>query len=74
MSDLRDQGIKKKYVIKKVDGSQVDEYADYFVLRLDEHQKDEQHRKACRIAILVYANKIKEHLPKLAEELIQKYG
>ena len=52
----------------------VDSDADYFVLRLDENQKDKVHMNACRRAVLLYAQLIKEHLPQLSKDLIEKYS
>ena len=67
------QGIINKYIITKVNGEPVDPRAEYFVLRLDQHQNDKLHQKACVDAVLTYADKIKDHLPELAEELYDKY-
>lgn len=52
----------------------VDPRAEYFVLRLDKDSKDKKHLEACRKAVLVYANEIKEHLPQLSKDLIERYG
>ena len=66
-------GLYNKYVVSKSNGNKVDENAEYFVLRLDENG-EKNHVDACKKAILVYAENIKEFLPKLSEDLIQKYG
>lgn len=52
------------------------EYPDeeYFILRLDDNQKDKKHKEACRKAVLFYADQIKDHLPKLSEDLIKRYS
>lgn len=52
----------------------VDENAEYFVLRLDENGRDPKHISACRKAIITYAEEIKEHLPDLSKDLIERYG
>lgn len=51
----------------------IDEEAEYFVLRLDYGGKDENHITACRMAIMAYANAIRPYIPKLAQELLEKY-
>lgn len=50
-----------------------DPKAEYFVLRLDEYQNDENHRNACLFAVNAYANKIEKFIPKLAKDLREKY-
>lgn len=66
-------GLHIKYNIQKVSGEPIDDGAEYFVLRLDKGGDDPIHIQACREAILVYANKIKSHLPELSKDLIEKY-
>jgi len=51
-----------------------DPKAEYFVLRLDIHGSDINHIKACRKAIIMYAVSIEPYLPKLAKDLIERYG
>lgn len=51
----------------------VDKNAEYFILRLDEHGKDQKHINACRKAVLTYAEEIREHLPELSNDLIKRY-
>ncbi len=51
----------------------VSDNTEYFVLRLDEHQKDIQHFNACRKAINVYADAIAEYLPELSKDLKERY-
>jgi hypothetical protein len=70
---MKEKGLLHKYNITKADGTPVDPAAEYFVLRLDENQVDKKHLEACRKAILTYAYEIKEHLPLLSKELIEKY-
>lgn len=71
---LNPDGLHKKYIISKTDGSNVDERAEYFVLRLDDHSKDPAHVQACRKAILTYATEIQAHLPKLADDIRARYS
>lgn len=68
------QGLYNKYLVSKADKSPVDEKAEYFVLRLDENSSDPIHTKACRKAILTYAENIKNHLPTLYNDIINKYN
>lgn len=63
-------GLHMKYHITKADGSPVD--GKYFVLKLD--SKDPAHRSASRDAAMVYAEKIKFHLPELADDLRELVG
>lgn len=65
-------GLHGRYHIAKADGSPVDSNAEYFVLRVDANG-DEDHVRACRNALAVYATGIAPHLPQLAAELQQRY-
>ena len=67
-------GLHGRYFIEKVSGESVDENAEYFILRLDKYGSDPKHIAACRKAVLTYADEIKDHLPKLSEDLIKRYG
>lgn len=67
-------GLHQKYVISKGDGGLIDGTAEYFVLRLDSGSSDKKHIDACRKAILTYAEEIKEHLPQLSKDLIERYS
>lgn len=51
----------------------VDPDSEYFILRLDDKQKDPKHREACIKAVLCYADAIKDHLPQLSSDLIKRY-
>ena len=51
----------------------VDDDAEYFVMRLDTGGSDLKHIAACRIGIHAYAEAIKNHLPELAKDLIERY-
>lgn len=70
---LNPNGLHRKYIISKSDGSEIEPSAEYFVLRMDEGG-DVPHVRACRKAILVYADEIQSHLPKLAEDIRARYG
>lgn len=67
------EGFHHRYYVTKLDG-ETDPRAEYFVLRLDNFGKDSRHIEACRKAILVYAEEIKDHLPGLAADLVYKYS
>jgi len=69
---MKNKGLFGKYIIQKSDGSPVDEGAEYFVLRLN-GDGDLKHIEACKKAILVYAEEIKDHLPLLSKDLLTKY-
>lgn len=85
--DENPKGLHQKYVIRKVtevkrDGffgspklitRPVDSDAEYFILRLDDRCKDKKHVEACRKAVLHYAELIKEHIPELSKDLIERY-
>ena len=66
-------GLYNKYHISKSDGTPTDNNADYFVLRLDNECKDKNHLTACRKAILVYADEIKDSSPELYWDLLNRY-
>lgn len=68
------KGLHLRYVVAKVNGEPIDETAEYFVLRLDSGGSDQIHINACRKAVLTYAKEIKEHLPELSKDLIDRYG
>ena len=53
---------------------QVDEKSEYFVLRLDDKGSDPKHIKACKQAAIHYAIKIRDHLPELSKDLIERYS
>lgn len=67
------KGLHQRYIVSKTDGEPVDDFAEYFVLRLDEGGNDIKHIKACRKAIRTYAKKIKNHLPQLSQDLLERY-
>ena len=67
------KGLHGRYIIGKVNGEEVDERAEYFILRLDEFGNDPIHIAACRKAAVTYAKAIYPHLPQLAEDLVKRY-
>ena len=67
-------GLHARYHVEKTDGTPIDPRAEYFLLRVDEFGKDPKHISACRKAVLMYAEEIKEHLPELSKDLIQRYS
>lgn len=67
------KGLHQRYVVYKINGNPVDLNAEYFVLRVDKNGSDPKHIDACRKAVITYAENIKNHLPELAEDLINRY-
>ena len=67
------KGLHQRYIVSKTDGESVDDFAEYFVLRLDEGGNDPKHIKACRKAVRKYAKEIKKHLPQLSQDLLERY-
>lgn len=66
-------GIIGKYEIRRLDGKPIPKEAEFFVLRLDGGSSDEHHNKACRKAILAYAQAIQSHLMELARDIYRRY-
>jgi hypothetical protein len=67
-------GLLPKYRVSKTSGKPLSETFDAFILRLDEEQSDKINLEACRKAGLFYANEIKDHLPQLAIDLVDRYS
>lgn len=69
---LNPNGLHRKYVVSKADGSSVDPVAEYFVLRLDPFCRDQDHLEACWAAAREYAHHIMSvpRLKLLAMELL----
>lgn len=83
-------GLHQRYAISKIVGcrninyagkvqrmpilKEIDENSEYFVLRLDDGGKDPKHIAACRKAVLTYAEEIKDHIPGLSKDLIERYS
>jgi hypothetical protein len=68
----KDKGIIQKYIISRTDGTPIDPKNAYFILKI-EGNGDPEHINASRIAVCAYADAIKNHLPELSKELIEKY-
>ena len=62
-----------KYIISHADGTPVDYENEYFILKLSGNG-DPIHMAACKKAVLLYAKEIATHLPKLSEDIINRYG
>lgn len=67
------RGLFRKYRIERVDGKPIDPNDEYFILKV-KGEGDQIHIKACRKAVLVYADAVKNHLPELSNDLIDRYG
>jgi len=65
-------GLYHKYNLQKTNGEPLDPQSEYFVLRLDDGG-DPEHVAACRKAIKVYADSIKNYLPELYKDLKDRY-
>lgn len=72
MSETK-KGLYGKYIITRLDGTPIDPENEYFILKVAGNG-DPEHMKACRAAVLKYAEEIKDHLPELSKDLIDKYG
>jgi len=68
------KGLHQRYIVSKPSGKPIDPNAEYFVLRVDKNGSDPKHRAACRKAVLSYARAIRDHLPELSKDLIERYG
>jgi hypothetical protein len=67
--ELKNKGLLPRYTVLKNDGSEISPDARYFVLRYDKSGSDPIHTSASRDALRIYAGAIKDHLPKLSEDL-----
>ena len=70
-------GLHAKYVIHKATDKEgivkdVDPGSEFFILRLDEGA-DPDHRQACIKGVIAYAESIQPFIPKLAEDIIEKW-
>ena len=68
------RGLYQKYVLARTDGRELDERAEFFILRLDEFGRSPEHINACRRAVLTYADAIAPIKPELARDLYQRYN
>ena len=69
------KGLHQKYHIQKIGYfgyEPLDDGFEGFVLRLDKGG-DPKHVEACRKAVLKYAEEIKDYLPELSKDLVDKY-
>jgi hypothetical protein len=57
--------------IKSMDGKPLDSNIEFFLLRID-GAGEYHHREASKAGIKAYAEAIKDHLPTLAKDLLQK--
>lgn len=67
-------GFHRRYTVIKANGQAVDKEAEYMVLRLDWAGDDKVHIRACRTAAIAYANAIQYHIPKMAEDIFERYS
>lgn len=70
-------GLHAKYVIHKATDKEgivndVDPGSEFFILRLDAGA-DENHRLACIKGVIAYAEAIQPFIPKLADDILQKW-
>jgi len=65
MEGYKNGGYKRKYVIQKTDGSQVDPKADYFVLRLDADPH-------ARVALMHYARSVRSDNEELYQDIMMR--
>lgn len=70
--DFKKQGLLSKYRIEKVNGNPLSKGSKYFVLRYDNGGSDMIHIRACQKALLVYAEEVRDHIPKLSLELKER--
>lgn len=63
------KGLKQKYKIEKANGEPVDPRAKFFVLRYDQHKKNQAHARASQEALKTYAAEIAESNDILASDL-----
>ena len=65
-------GLYQKYELEHTDGSPIDPRNEYFVLKVAGFGNAD-HIVASRIAIRAYADAIKDTMPELAADLMQRY-
>lgn len=65
-------GLYQKYELKHTDGSPIDPCNEYFILKVC-GVGNIDHMIASRIAIRAYADAIKDAMPELAADLMQRY-
>ena len=67
-------GFHARYSVSKLDGSPMPEGFESFILRLDDGARDKVHLRACREAVLTYADYIATTKPQVARDLYQRYN
>jgi len=66
-------GLYGRYLVLHSDGTKVHPESFYFVLRLDDHQSDPIHRKACHAAAWAYCQMVNgTHLDKVGVDLMER--
>lgn len=63
------EGLKKKYIINKADGSPMNPNAKYFILRYDEGMKDKKFLSCSRRALFEFCLDMIPINPLLSQEL-----
>lgn len=71
--EQNEKGLYQKYYIRRTDGQEIDPENEYFILKVA-GKGDPKHIAACKKAIITYALNIKQYLPELAKDLIERYG
>lgn len=66
-------GLFDKYYVGRTDGTPMNPNNRYFLLKV-EGEGDPVHIAACRKAVTVYAEEIKDHLPELSKDLLTRYA
>lgn len=74
ITEEKSKGLYNRYIVSKTNGDPIDPNAEYFVLRVDKNGSDPKHIESCRKAVMTYAENIKDHLPELANDLVERYG
>lgn len=67
--DYKAGTIRRKYDIRKADGSPVDPTAEYFVLRIDRDENDEPRDPHAHAALHAYADSVEVENPEFANDL-----
>lgn len=66
-------GLHNRYILTKISGKPIHPEAEYFILRLDD-KGDPKHIEACKQAAMHYAIRIRDYIPKLSRDLIERYS
>lgn len=66
-------GLHKKYLVLRSDGKPIDPDNEYFCLKIA-GKGDPRHIDACKKALMVYAEEIRDYLPELSKDLKDNYG